>query len=139
MKFSIKSDYACRAVQALALHYPNPEPLRVEEIAARETIPANYLIQILIELKSKGLIQSRRGKSGGYLLAKTPRAISMGDVLRAVNGAIVDVSALAEGGCPPELQRAWQRIKTAAEGVADDLDFERLASEAHTRAEMYYI
>src|SRR5436309_14764966 len=73
MKASVKSDYACRAVEALALHHPDTRPMRIEEIAQKEAIPSNYLVQILIELKSKGLIQSRRGKAGGYMLAKSPR------------------------------------------------------------------
>jgi len=49
MKASVKSDYACRAVEALALHHPSVRPLRIEEIASSEAIPANYLVQILIE------------------------------------------------------------------------------------------
>ena len=96
MKASVKSDYACRAVEALALHHPNARPLRIEEIAQREAIPANYLVQILIELKSKGLIQSRRGKAGGYALAKTPREITVGDVLRAVQGDVLEMPLLLE-------------------------------------------
>ena len=96
MKASVKSDYACRAVEALALHHPNARPLRIEEIAEREAIPANYLVQILIELKSKGLIQSRRGKAGGYALAKTPREITVGDVLRAVQGDVLEMPLLLE-------------------------------------------
>ena len=79
MKVSIKSDYACRAIEALALHHPNLHPLCIEEIARRRHIPPNYLVQILLELKRNGLIQSRRGKTGGYLLAQSPRQITVGE------------------------------------------------------------
>jgi Rrf2 family protein len=139
MKASVKSDYACRAVEALALHHPNARPLRIEEIALLEAIPANYLVQILIELKSKGLIQSRRGKAGGYALAKTPREITVGDVLRAVQGDVLEMPLLLEARCPEEIKRAWRRIKEAAEQAADDVTFEEICAEAKSRPEMYYI
>ena len=139
MKASVKSDYACRAVEALALHHPSARPLRIEEIATREAIPANYLVQILIELKSKGLIQSRRGKAGGYALAKAPREITVGDVLRAVQGDVLEMPLLSEARCPEEIKRAWRRIKDAAEEAADDVTFEEICAEAKSRPEMYYI
>lgn len=139
MKASVKSDYACRAVEALALHHPNLRPLRIEEIAAREAIPANYLVQILIELKSKGLLQSWRGKAGGYALAKAPREITVGDVLRAVQGDVLEMPLLLEARCPEEIKRAWRRIKEAAEQAADDVTFEEICAEAKSRPEMYYI
>jgi Rrf2 family protein len=139
MKASVKSDYACRAVEALALHYPSTRPLRIDEIAERESIPANYLVQILIELKSKGLIQSRRGKAGGYMLAKPPREITVGDVLRAIQGDILEMPLLVESRCPEEIKRAWRRIKVAAEGVADEITFETICSEANSKPQMYYI
>lgn len=139
MKASVKSDYACRAVEALALHHPNMRPLRVEEIAQREAIPANYLVQILIELKSGGLIQSRRGKAGGYILAKSPREITVGDVLRAIQGDVLEMPMLTESKCPDEIKRVWRRIKEAAEGVADTITFEEICAEANGRTAMYYI
>lgn len=139
MKASVKSDYACRAVEALALHHPNSQPMRIEDIAANESIPANYLVQILIELKGKGLIQSRRGKAGGYILAKPPREITLGDVLRAIQGDILEMPLLGEARCPEEIKRAWRRIKTAAEGAADEITFEDICSEANRKMQMYYI
>lgn len=139
MKASVKSDYACRAVEALAQHHPNVRPLRSDEIARREAIPANYLVQILIELKSKGLIRSRRGKAGGYMLAKPPREITMGDVLRAIHGDVLEMPMLAEARCPEEIKRAWRRIKVAAEGTADDITFEQICADANGKTQMYYI
>ena len=139
MKASVKSDYACRAVEALALHHPNARPLRIEDIAQREGIPANYLVQILIELKSKGLLQSRRGKAGGYVLAKLPKEITVGDVLRAVQGAVLEVPLLSESRCPEEIKRAWRSIKEAAEGAANTITFEDICANAVGRDQMYYI
>jgi Rrf2 family protein len=139
MKASVKSDYACRAMEALALHHPNARPLRIDEIAELESIPANYLVQILIELKSKGLIRSQRGKAGGYVLAKTPREITVGDVLRAIQGDILEMPLLMESRCPEEIKRAWRRIKVAAEAVADEITFETICAEANSKTQMYYI
>ena len=139
MKASVKTDYACRAVEALALHYPKTEPLRIGDIAAREGIPQNYLVQILIELKSKGIIQSRRGKAGGYVLVKSPSEVSMGDVLRAIDGDVLEMPMLLEARCPEEIKRAWRRIKEAAESTADGISFESIRAEATQRTEMYYI
>jgi Rrf2 family transcriptional regulator, cysteine metabolism repressor len=139
LKVSTKTDYACRAVEALALHHPNSQPMRIEEIARQENIPANYLVQILIELKGKGLIRSRRGKAGGYVLAKQPKEITFGDVIRAMHGEIVEMSSLAGGACPQEIQRVWQQIKVAAEQTADGITFEQICAEATGRSPMYYI
>lgn len=139
MKLSVKSDYACRAVQALALHHPSQKPLRIDEIARRESVPANYLVQILIELKAKGIIQSRRGKAGGYLLAKLPGEITFGDVVRAVQGEILELSALEDTASPQEFRRVWRRIQAAADEIADGTTFEQLCADASRRSLMYYI
>lgn len=139
MKISVKSDYACRAVEALALHHPNERPLRIEEIAQQEAIPANYLVQILNELKSNGLIQSRRGKAGGYMLARPPAEITVGDVLRAVNGEILELSSLAQTAGRMEIQRVWDRLKQGTEQIADGITFDQLCAEANRTPQMYYI
>jgi Rrf2 family protein len=139
MKLSVKTDYACRAIEALSLHHPNSRPMRIDEIAEREAIPANYLVQILIELKSKGLIKSHRGKAGGYVLAKSPKEITFGDVVRAVHGDLVELSGIGDSSCPQEIQRVWRRIKFAVEEVADSTTFEQICAEATNRTQMYYI
>jgi Rrf2 family transcriptional regulator, cysteine metabolism repressor len=139
MKTSIKSDYACRAVEALALHHPNRHPLPIEAIARQRSIPANYLVQILLELKRNGLIRSHRGKAGGYVLAKLPQEISLGDVLRAVHGEVLDVPHLTDSACPEEIKRAWRRVKTATENAADSVTFEQICAEARNPVLMYHI
>jgi Rrf2 family cysteine metabolism transcriptional repressor len=139
MKLSVKTDYACRAVAALASHQPSNRPMRIDEIARKQSIPTSYLVQILIGLKSKGLIKSWRGKAGGYGLAKPPREITMGDVIRAVHGEVIEVPMLADANCPDEIKRAWRRIKDAAEVAADGTTFEQICAEAKGRPEMYYI
>jgi Rrf2 family protein len=85
VKLSVKSDYAARAVLWLAMHYPGGGARTAEEMASAQGIPPNYLTQILIELKSARIVKSRRGQEGGYLLARSPGKISLGDVLRCVS------------------------------------------------------
>jgi Rrf2 family protein len=139
MKLSVKSDYAARAVLGLARHYPEGGARRVEDLADEQGVPGNYLVQILIELKSQGIVRSVRGKEGGYLLAKTPGEITMGDVLRAVHGTVFDTPALAEKDCPPELRRAWERLQKSVEDVANSITFQKLLEEGAEKEKMYYI
>lgn len=106
MKLSAKSDYAARAVLGLARRHQSGESLRVEDLAAEQGIPHNYLAQILIELKSQRIVKSVRGKEGGYLLARPPAEITMADVLRSIHGQVFDSPALADPQCPPELRAA---------------------------------
>ena len=139
MKLSVKSDYAARAVLGLARHHPEGVALRVEDLAAEQAVPANYLVQILIELKAQGIARSVRGKEGGYLLARPPAEISLGDVLRAVHGTVFDTPALSDPDCPPELRRAWLRLQRTMETGAEAITFQNLLEEGAEKEKMYYI
>ena len=139
MKISVKCEYACRAVTALAMHYPSPRPLRIDEIAQRQDVPANYLVQILSDLRGGGLIQSRRGKSGGYLLARSPDQITVGDVLRAVNGEVVELSTLMDARRRTELQKVWARVRHGVEQIVDDITFDEICARTLAVPQMYYI
>ena len=77
MRISAKIDYACRAILELALHWPNNEPVQINEIAKNQNIPMKFLTHILINLKQLGYTQSIRGKKGGYTLAKAPIEIPL--------------------------------------------------------------
>jgi len=111
----------------------------VEDLAAEQGIPGNYLVQILIELKAQGISRSLRGKEGGYLLARPPSEISLGDVLRAVHGSVFDTPALSDPDCPPELRRAWNRLKETLESAANSITFQKLLEESSEKEKMYYI
>ncbi len=139
VKLSVKSDYAMRAVLDLARAHPSGEVQRVEDIAGRHGIPPNYLVQILLELKARGLVRSVRGKEGGYRLAKPPAEITFGDVLRGIHGEVFATPALSNGKCPPELHRAWSRLKTAAENASDAVNFQQLVEEGAEKERMFYI
>ena len=139
MKLSAKSDYAARAVIGLARHYHSGESLRVEDLAAEQGIPPNYLVQILIELKSQQIVKSVRGKEGGYLLARPPAQITLADVLRCVHGQVFDSPALTDGQCPPELRAAWRTLQTALDNAAETITFQKLLDESSDKVKMYYI
>lgn len=113
--------------------------MRVEQLAAEQGIPPNYLLQILIELKAQGIVRSMRGKSGGYLLARPPAEVTLADVLRAVHGRVFDSTALADSDCPPELRRAWEQMQQAVEEAGAELNFQRLVDESGAKEKMYYI
>ena len=139
MKLSVKSDYAARAVLGLARHYPQGNAVRVEALADEQRIPANYLVQILIELKSKRIVRSYRGKEGGYLLARSPSEITLADVLRAVHGQVFDSPALSDPHCPVELRSAWRKVQQAVEESASGITFQELLEASEEKEKMYYI
>lgn len=88
MKVSTRGDYASRALLSLALH-ENAGPTSVRDIAERTGLPQPYLEQILLALKGAGLVRSKRGVGGGYVLARTPAEITLGEIVAAVDGPIV--------------------------------------------------
>jgi Rrf2 family protein len=139
VKLSVRSDYAARAVLGLARHYPSGTAVRVEALAAQQGVPANYLLQILPDLKAQGIVRSLRGQVGGYLLARPPAEITLADVLRAVYGTVFDSPALNDAACAPELRGAWLRVRRAVETAAGEITFQQLLDETTGKEKMYYI
>jgi Rrf2 family protein len=88
VKVSTRGDYASRALLSLALH-PDEQPTSVRDIAERTGLPQPYLEQILLALKGAGLVRSKRGVGGGYVLARPPTEITLGQIVAAVDGPIV--------------------------------------------------
>lgn len=88
MKVSTRGDYACRALVSLALHGDGQAPTSVREIADRTALPQPYLEQILLALKGAGLVRSKRGVGGGYVLAREPRSILLSQIVAAADGPI---------------------------------------------------
>ena len=87
MRVSTRGDYASRALLSLALH-SEETPTSVREIAERTALPQPYLEQILLALKGAGLVRSKRGVGGGYVLARDPADIKLSEIVRAVDGPI---------------------------------------------------
>ncbi len=89
VKVSTRGDYASRALLSLALHDGADKPTSVRDIAERTGLPQPYLEQILLALKGAGLVRSKRGVGGGYVLARHPKEILLSEILMAVDGPIV--------------------------------------------------
>jgi Rrf2 family protein len=89
VKVSTRGDYASRALLSLALHPDREKPTSVRDIAERTGLPQPYLEQILLALKGAGLVRSKRGVGGGYVLARSPAEITLGEIVSAVDGPIV--------------------------------------------------
>jgi Rrf2 family protein len=94
---SQRTKYALKALMALADEAvrEDGDPLTIEEIARRSGTPKRFLEHILLELRNAGYISSRRGRTGGYVLIKEPKAISLGDLLRRVDGPIAPLPCLS--------------------------------------------
>jgi Rrf2 family protein len=88
VKVSTRGDYASRALLSLALHQEDASPTSVRDIAERTGLPQPYLEQILLALKGAGLVRSKRGVGGGYVLARSPAEITLADIVSAVDGPI---------------------------------------------------
>ncbi len=88
MKVSTRGDYACRALLSLTLHDGTTTPTSVRDIAERTGLPQPYLEQILLALKGAGLVRSKRGVGGGYVLAAKPEDVTLAQIVSAVDGPI---------------------------------------------------
>jgi Rrf2 family protein len=107
VKVSTRGDYAARALLSLALH-GSQRPTSVKEIAERTTLPQPYLEQILLAVKGAGLVRSKRGVGGGYVLARDPARITLADIVSAVEGPQLPLEEHrdhCEGHCI--LQEVW--------------------------------
>jgi len=107
VKVSTRGDYASRALLSLALHASESSPTSVRDIAERTGLPQPYLEQILLALKGAGIVRSKRGVGGGYVLARDPEDISMAQIVSAVDGPIAAGDfgePHADGACDHEGQ-----------------------------------
>ena len=139
VRLSVKTDYAARAVLELAKQPINGQACKVEELALASGTSANFLVQILIDLKSAQIVASARGKQGGYRLAKIPEEITLGDVWRAVDGQVLVTPALEDKNCPEVLQDAWAQIRDSVNRESDEINFSQLLEATGREKEMYYI
>ena len=129
MDVSVKGEYALRAVFDLAGR-GGPDPVKIAEIAARQRIPQKFLELILSQLKQGGFLGSRRGADGGYFLARPPRNITVGDVLRHMDGPISPGRRQQRGNLPPDspFPELWQEVERALSSVIDKTTFADLVS-----------
>src|SRR5687767_5483098 len=85
MRISAKAEYACAAMLELAACHGQPQPVRIQAIADAQGISQRFLVQILLQLKTAGLVSSVRGAAGGYRLARSPESISLASIINAID------------------------------------------------------
>jgi len=148
VRLSAKGEYAIKALLDLALH--EQEGLQpIQAIAARQGIPQRYLEQVLLLCKRAGFLESRRGSAGGYRLTRPSDQVTVGAVLRAVEGAVVGAEPArrdarhAHAECTGDLSDLWREIAEAVSGVVDRITLEELRRRAEERrssaSPMYHI
>ena len=136
MKLSTKGRYGLRALVDLALYSEN-EAASIPRISARQQISVSYLAQLIAKLRKGGLVVSVRGAGGGYRLAKPASEISVGDILRALEGSLDAVHCPGleeEGSCEGSefcvTKYVWQRINESINRTVDEIRLDQLIEES---------
>jgi Rrf2 family protein len=128
MNISVKGDYALKAIFDVA-YQGKDRPVKIAEIATRQGIPQKFLELILAQLKQGGFVLSRRGAEGGYLLARSPEAILVGEVLRFIEGPLSPADRSRRSRRPSvegPFTEMWRRVDQAVSQVIDRTSFAEL-------------
>jgi len=138
MKLSLRGEYALRALLVLVLNYEQGL-LSIQTISKEQNLPKKFLEQILNDLKSAGILQSKRGVSGGYRLARRPEEISLASVVRHIEGALAPVSCVSERfyercSCPDEsrcaIRSVMKEVRDAVVKVAERVTIAELCERS---------
>ncbi|MFY7818402.1 MAG: RrF2 family transcriptional regulator [Akkermansiaceae bacterium] len=127
MRISQKLEYACRALAQLAKHHGAHTITRLDELAQREAVSANFLVQILNDLRRAGLVESKRGKEGGYMLAKEPQLISLKEIVDAIDPALLICSVSSEGESGAAVAESWHLIANGFQEHLAKINLSQLA------------
>ncbi|WBB71998.1 Rrf2 family transcriptional regulator [Micromonospora sp. WMMD1128] len=139
MQISARGDYAVRAALSLATAYPTL--LSTQAIAAEQEMPRKFLEAVLADLRRSGIVRAQRGAEGGYTLSRPPRDVTIGQVLRAVDGPLAGVRGLRPeetryDGAAENLPRLWVAVRASVRRVVDEVSLDELVSgrlPAHVR------
>lgn len=124
MKLSVRGEYALRALMVLARDFQEDDSVvRIQQISKKQNIPKRFLEQILNDLKSARIVESKRGVSGGYRLRRRPETITLAEIVRHIEGPLAPVSCVSENyyekcSCPDESRCA---IRSIMKQVRDDI------------------
>ena len=145
MLLSQKCQYALRAVFELTRRV-GQGPVKIGDIADAQAIPVRFLEVILSQLKQGGFVESRRGNEGGYFLIRSPEGLTVGEIIRFVEGPIGPVGCLADKttdreSCPLRgdcvFLDMWDQVRQAVEGVYDSTSLQDLVNRDRSRREDY--
>jgi Rrf2 family transcriptional regulator, cysteine metabolism repressor len=124
MNISVKGEYALRAIFDLAAQPPGA-PVKIADIARRQQIPQKFLELILASLKQSGFVESRRGAEGGYMMARPAAALTVGEVLRSIEGSQPGRERKRRKEETP-FSEMWQRVDSAVSEIIDKATFAEL-------------
>jgi Rrf2 family protein len=143
MRLSAKVEYACLAALELAVRYQKNMPVQLAEIAGAHDIPEKFLTQIFQRLKSSNIVNSARGVTGGYFLARTPSEISLADIIRSVDNTLLgsyDANEITDGSRGREIVlRSWLSISDGITGQLEKVTLESLVSRMRNEQPSYHI
>lgn len=135
MRVTYKGDYALKALLDLALHYEQGLST-INDVAKHIDAPVKFLEQVLLDLKKGGFVESKRGNVGGYQLARDPAEITLGQVIRYIDGPIEPIGCVEKGysNCS-DLNRCvfkgiWQKVSRATSDIIDNVTFDGLRQQA---------
>jgi len=150
MKITYKGDYALKTILDLSFFHGR-QAVKIEEISRRQDIPKKFLEQILLQLKQGGFVRSKKGPGGGYALARSPAKISMGEVIRFIEGPLAPigcVNEIAKTFCDFEgrcgLNQVFREIRDAVSKIVDRTSFEDIKGktlalmQVHPETPLYY-
>lgn len=140
MQLSAKTQNACLAALELALRHDSPSPVCLKTIADEQNISAQFLVQILLQLKRAGLVRSIRGAGGGYHLAMDPNEISLLQIIEAMEGTTVDRPATNTTAVAQVFFDSWASLTEENRQRLADLTLAKMCSAiGSAEADMYYI
>ena len=141
MQLSSKTQNACLAVFELALRYEDPQPVSLRTISDAHGVSSQFLVQVLLQLKRAGLVQSIRGAGGGYRLAMAPGKISLGDVFAAMDGPQNGATLFKQDNVVARVLSAqWKELTDSEEELLSRATFDKMVAAAQSQASgMYYI
>lgn len=139
MQLSAKTQNACLAALELAKRYHNPQPACLKSIADAQAISSQFLVQILLQLKRAGIVQSTRGACGGYRLAKAPSQISLWDIVVAIEGTAEVTVPNDSNPIARVFFSTWSSIVDEHRQRLAGLTLEMLRESIQSPTDMYYI
>jgi Rrf2 family protein len=137
MKLSVRGEYALRALVVLGLNAGNQEVLRIQTISEQQNIPKRFLEQILNDLRTAGILESKRGLAGGYRLRLPPEEVTLATVIRLIEGPLAPVSCVSEKfyercSCPSEekcgIRSIMQEVRDAIVRILDGVTLAELCA-----------
>jgi Rrf2 family protein len=142
MKITYKGDYALKTILDLAAHFGNG-PVVINDLSRRLDIPTKFLEQILLNLKRGWFVESKRGKIGGYSLAKEPAKITLGEVVRFIEGPIEPIACVDKkySGCRDAsncvFRGIWGQVGSSTAKIIDNITFEDLLKRSKKTSRVF--